>query len=190
MSGGGGKGGAATQVERNEIPSWLSSAAQENLRMGRDVARTGYVPYSGPDIAAFTQPQLQAMQMAQNQAAALGLAPQADITAGLPQAQQYAGGVSGYSAFPLYEQALQELAMSRPKQYAAITGQFIDPGGQQPTSPGVQAARQATANKAAQNREQRRALDARRQAMSSGPQKRALGRKIASLDAAYRNMNP
>ena len=190
MSGGGGKGGATTQVERNEIPSWLSSAAQENLRMGRDVARTGYVPYSGPDIAAFTQPQLQAMQMAQNQAAAFGLAPQADITAGLPQAQQYAGGVSGYSAFPLYEQALQELAMSRPKQYAAVTDQFIDPGGQQPTSPGVQAARQVTANKAAQNREQRMALNARRQAMSPSSKKRALGRQIASLDAAYRNMKP
>jgi hypothetical protein len=46
--------------------------------------------------------------------------------AGVPQAQQFAGGVQGYSSYPLYEQALASLQAVAPAQYAALRAPFID----------------------------------------------------------------
>jgi hypothetical protein len=121
----GGKGGS--QTTQVEVPQYIEDAARANLAQGREVSRIGYTPYYGPDVAAFSPMQTAAMQNAADFASAFGMAPQMDVTAGMPQAQEYAGGIRGYSSAPLYEQAVAELAARRPAQAALIESQFIDP---------------------------------------------------------------
>jgi len=120
------KGG--TTSGSTEIPAWLESAAIENINKARDVSQIGYVPYYGPDVAAFSPMQQQSMQSTGNAASAFGLAPEGfDGTAGIPQAQTFAGGVQGYSSAPLYEQSLDKLFANAPAQYRAMNDMFIDP---------------------------------------------------------------
>jgi len=120
------KGGSTTS--NTEIPAWLENAGIENINKARDVSQIGYVPYYGPDVAAFSPMQQQSMQSTGNAASAFGLAPQGfDAMAGMPEAQTFAGGVQGYSSAPLYEQALEQLQANRPAQYQAMTNMFIDP---------------------------------------------------------------
>ena len=121
----GGKGGS--QTTQVEVPQYIEDAARANLAQGREVSRIGYTPYYGPSVAAFSPMQTAAMQNAADFASAFGMAPQMDVTAGMPQAQEYAGGIRGYSSAPLYEQAVAELAARRPAQAALIESQFIDP---------------------------------------------------------------
>ena len=120
------KGGSTTS--KTEIPAWLEGAAIENINKARGVSELGYVPYYGPDVAAFSPMQQQSMQSTGNAASAFGLAPQGfDATAGIPQAQSFAGGIQGYSSAPLYEESLAQLQQKRPAQYKAMTDMFIDP---------------------------------------------------------------
>ena len=120
------KGGSTTQS--TDIPKWLEDAAKENINKGRDVAGIGYTPYYGPEVAAFNPMQQQSMQSTGSAASAFGLAPQGfDATAGIPQAQTFAGGVQGYSSAPMFEQALSSLQQNRPGQFDAISNMFIDP---------------------------------------------------------------
>ena len=120
------KGG--TTSGSTEIPAWLESAAIENINKARDVSQIGYVPYYGPDVAAFSPMQQQSMQSTGNAASAFGLAPQGfNAMAGMPQAETFAGGVQGYSSAPLYEQSLDKLFANAPAQYRALNQQFIDP---------------------------------------------------------------
>jgi hypothetical protein len=121
----GGKGGS--QTTQVEVPQYVEDAARANLAQGQEVSRIGYTPYYGPSVAAFSPMQTAAMQNAADFASAFGMAPQMDVTAGMPQAQEYAGGIRGYSSAPLYEQAVAELAARRPAQAALIESQFIDP---------------------------------------------------------------
>ena len=113
----GGKGGSKTT--QTTIPEWAKEPTVRNIQRAEDVQKIGYMPYYGPDIAAFNPMQQQAMQTNIGAAQAFGLAPQGmDAMAGMPQAQQYdiGGGqmVSGYSAAPLYEQAVAEIAKKEP----------------------------------------------------------------------------
>lgn len=124
----GGKGGSTTS--QVEIPAWLENAAIENINRARAAQQIGYAPYYGPDVAAFTPMQTQAMQATGSAAQAFGLAPQGfDATAGIPQAQTYAGGLMGYSSAPLFEESLQAFRDVRPAQAAAMESMFIDPYG-------------------------------------------------------------
>jgi len=120
------KGG--TTSGSTEIPAWLENAAIENINKARDVSQIGYVPYYGPDVAAFSPMQQQSMQSTGNAASAFGLAPQGfDAMAGMPQSQSFAGGLQGYSSAPLYEQSLDNLFANAPAQYRAMNDMFIDP---------------------------------------------------------------
>ena len=121
----GGKGGSTTtQVQ---VPRYIEDASRANLAQAKDISRIGFVPYYGPDIAAFDPSQVQAMQAAQDQAAAFGLAPSMNVAASLPQAQDFGGGMMGFSSAPLYEQAVAELQARRPGQYQQIMKNFVDP---------------------------------------------------------------
>ena len=121
----GGKGGS--QTTEVQIPQWLEDAARENIARGSDVAKLGYTPYYGPDVAAMTPMQVAAAQNINQGASAFGLAAPSDPMAGMPTAQTFAGGVQGYSSGPIYDQSLEMLKQNRPGQYDAITGMFIDP---------------------------------------------------------------
>ena len=120
------KGGSNTSS--TEIPAWLENAAIENINKGRDVSQIGYVPYYGPDVAAFSPMQQQSMQSTGGAASAFGLAPQGfDATAGIPEAQTFAGGIQGYSSAPMFQQSVDQLQANRPAQYQAMADMFIDP---------------------------------------------------------------
>ena len=121
----GGKGGSTSQ--QVTIPDWLQQPAQRNLARAEEAAKVGYMPYYGPDVAAFTPMQQQAMQANVDAASAFGLVPQGtQAMAGMPQAQDF-GGVQGYSSGSMFDQALAELASRRPGQYAQYTQSFVDP---------------------------------------------------------------
>lgn len=120
------KGGSTTS--KVQIPEWLENAAIENINRARDVQQIGFTPYYGPDLAAFTPMQTQAMQATGQAAEAFGLAPSGfDPMAGMPQPQQFAGGLMGYSSAPLFEQSVDMLRQRRPAQAQALEGLFIDP---------------------------------------------------------------
>lgn len=125
MSGGGGKGGSTTSEVT--IPKFLEDAAKANLAQAGEISQIGYVPYYGPDVAAMTPMQEAAIQNINQAASAFGLAAPSDPMAGMPQAQEFAGGVRGYSSAPIFEQSLQQLQANRPGQFDAINRQFIDP---------------------------------------------------------------
>ena len=124
----GGKGGSTSSSV--EIPEYIEKAAQRNLNKAERISQLGYVPYYGPDVAAFTPMQQASFQNTANVANAFGMgAPtsQSDIMGGMPTPTQYAGGVSGYSSAPIYEQSLDELARQRPGQKSYMDSFFIDP---------------------------------------------------------------
>lgn len=121
------KGGGQTQTQTASIPKYIEDASKENLARARHVASLDYMPYMGPTVAALGPLQLQSMQSTGMGMEALGLAPQGfDATAGMPQAQDF-GGIQGYSSFPLYEQAVAELARANPAQFGARQAMFINP---------------------------------------------------------------
>ena len=126
----GGKGGStSTSVE---IPEYIEEAARRNLAKAEGISQIGYVPYFGPDVAAFTPFQQAGFQQTADTASAFGLGPQTpmsqqDIMGGMPAPTEYAGGVMGYSAQPLYQQAVDQLAAERPAQAQYIESFFIDP---------------------------------------------------------------
>jgi hypothetical protein len=124
----GGKGGSTTSSV--EIPEYIEKAAQRNLNKAERISQLGYVPYYGPDVAAFTPMQQAAFQNTADVAGAFGMgAPmsQQDIMGGMGAPTQYAGGVSGYSSAPIYQQSLDELARQRPAQKSYMDSFFIDP---------------------------------------------------------------
>jgi hypothetical protein len=124
----GGKGGSTTSSV--EIPEYIEKAAQRNLNKAERISQLGYVPYYGPDVAAFTPMQQAAFQNTADVADAFGMgAPmsQQDIMGGMGAPTQYAGGVSGYSSAPIYQQSLDELARQRPAQKSYMDSFFINP---------------------------------------------------------------
>jgi hypothetical protein len=127
MAGGGGKGGStSTEVS---IPAWLEDAAKSGLARGTQAAGIGFAPYQGADVAALTPLQEAAMFNTSQASSAFGLGPSPAPSAGMPTVQTFADGTRGYSAFPLYEQAVNALKVRDPAQYAKLTAPF-DGGGQ------------------------------------------------------------
>ena len=122
----GGKGGS--QTSSVEIPEYIEAAAQRNLNKAERISQLGYVPYYGPDVAAFTPMQQAAMQNVAGAAGAFGMAaPTGQDIYGMPAPTEYAGGIQGYSSAPMFEQAQAELAARRPAQKSYIDSFFIDP---------------------------------------------------------------
>ena len=107
----GGKGGG--QSTKTEIPEWAESATKRNLARAEEVQKIGYMPYYGPDVAGFTPTQQAAMQNNLAAASAFGMAAPTDAMAGMPQAQDFGGGISGYSSGNLFDQAVAEFESKR-----------------------------------------------------------------------------
>ena len=76
MSGGGKGGSQTTQVS---IPPWLEQAAQRNIAKAEDISQIGFVPYMGPDVAAFTPMQQASFMNTGSAAQAFGLAAPAAL---------------------------------------------------------------------------------------------------------------
>ena len=123
---GGGKGGSQSSTTTVQIPDWLEEPAKRNIAKAEEMAKTGYVPYMGPDVAALTPMQTAAMQGTGMAADAYGL-PNALGNQVTPEPQTFANGMQGYSAFPLYQESVAQLQAQRPGQYDALMAPFIDP---------------------------------------------------------------
>ena len=113
----GGKGGSTTQAQ--QMPKFLEDAAKYNIDMAKQAGKIGYMPYYGPDVAALTPQQEQAIQTNFIGQQAYGMIdPMAQFSTGVPQAQEFAGGVRGYSSGGLFDEAVAELKRRNPEQAA------------------------------------------------------------------------
>ena len=124
----GGKGGSTSSTVT--IPEYIEEAARRNLTKAEKISQLGYVPYYGPDVAAFTPMQEAAFQNVSDTASAFGLsapATQADIMGGMQRPTEYAGGLKGYSSAPMYQASLDRLAAERPSQKSYMDSFFINP---------------------------------------------------------------
>ena len=121
----GGKGGSSTSS--TEVPQYVEDAARRNLAMADRIAQTGPVTYRGPDIAAFTPMQMSSFQNTGDIANAFGMASPSDMSGGLGLPTEYANGVRGYSAAPIYDQAMDAFALASPAQKSYIDSFFINP---------------------------------------------------------------
>ena len=121
----GGKGG--TQTSAQSIPAWVEGPAKENLAQAKIAGQIGYMPYYGPDVAAMSPQQEQAMRNNFSAQQAYGMVdPSAQFSTGVPEAQTFDGGVRGYSSGGLFEQALAEYKARNPEgaaQYDKFYGQ-------------------------------------------------------------------
>lgn len=111
------------QTTSVSIPSWLQEPVQRSIQRGEDIAKIGYVPYSGPDVAAFTPAQQAAFDNTNAAAAAFGMQ---GGQGNLPAPTNF-GGVQGYSSFPIYQAAVNDFAARSPGQYQAMSNLFVNP---------------------------------------------------------------
>jgi hypothetical protein len=127
--GGGGKGGGQTsqQISQQKIPQYIGDVSQRNLARAEQAQKIDYMPYYGPEVAAFNPNQIQAMQSNIGAAEAFGLVQPGALQplSGMPQAQTFADGSVGYSSAPLYEQALAEAARRDPASYQQREKLFV-----------------------------------------------------------------
>jgi hypothetical protein len=121
----GGKGGGQTTTA--SIPEWAKEPTIRNLQRAEDVQQIGYQPYMGADLAAINPTQMSAMQNTLDASSAFGMSAPATPMQGMPQAQDFGGGIQGYSAYPLFEQAQRELAAQNPVQQQAYDDLFVEP---------------------------------------------------------------
>ena len=130
MSGGGGKGGSRTEVQKVELPAWVDAAGQENVRLAREISKIGPImaPEELPTTAALTPYQLAAMQNTGQAASAFGTAG-AGMTGmeGMPTPVQFAGGVTGYTSAPITQAALQGWQQDAPAQFDFVRSFWNDP---------------------------------------------------------------
>ena len=126
MAGGGGKGGSTTTEVK--VPEYFAKAAEQNLDYAGRAADVGYVPYSGPEIAAFSPAMTSAFDNTNDMAGAYGL-KQADYSNGygVPAPTRFADGSMGYSTMPAYNRMMEQFARDRPAQKQAIDDFFINP---------------------------------------------------------------
>ena len=124
-----GKGGSTSSTVA--VPEYIEKAARRNLTEADKIRRLGFIPEYGPTVAAFTPTQEAAFQGTAQAAGAFGLPggemSMQDISGGMPEPTTYAGGVRGYSALPIYEQALEAFGQARPGQKRYAESFFIDP---------------------------------------------------------------
>lgn len=123
----GGKGGSTTQTA--SIPSWVTDASKANLDKANEIAAIGPMRNYGPTVAAFNDNQTAGFQNTADLASAFGMNAPTDVMAGMPQAQDFGGGVMGHSAAPIVDQQLAMLKQNNPNQAAAFESLFSDPGG-------------------------------------------------------------
>ena len=120
------KGGQEQQSQSATLPAWQEQAYQQGLNMAGDISKIGYVPYYGPEVAAFSPLQEASFANTDQMAGAFGM----QGTGGqqyMPQAETFAGGVQGYSSAPIYQQAVDTLAAERPAQADYLASFGIDP---------------------------------------------------------------
>lgn len=106
------------------IPGYVEDASREMLQRSVDMGKTGYMPWSGPDVAALTPDQLAARENTNAAASAFGL----NVGGlGTPGATDFGNGIWGHSSLPMYEQQMDYMQSERPGQLDYYNSFFVDP---------------------------------------------------------------
>jgi hypothetical protein len=99
-----------------------------------NIAKMGYVPKMGMDVAGFTDPQKQAMSQAaewssafMNPGATPGQAGQAAIAALPPQQIDPVTGIPGTSSFTGFQDRMAQLGQQYPAIAQLLSSMFMDP---------------------------------------------------------------
>lgn len=121
-----GSSAAGSTSSSVDLPPWLQGKAQENLNRAQGVQNFNPIPFMGPQVAAINPMQQSGMQSAMDAGAAFGLTGKMDVGSMLPTATDYGGGISGYSAFPMFEQGMAQFREKYPDQ-ATLFDRFNAP---------------------------------------------------------------
>lgn len=108
----------------SEAPEWLRGPAEHMLNRSIQQDQVGYMPWRGPDIAAFDPAQVAAMQNTNAAANAFGMQ---SAMPRIPDAQDFGGGTWGYSGQGLYEDAMRRATEAAPGQMRYYNSFFVDP---------------------------------------------------------------
>tara|TARA_B100001059_G_C17838207_1_gene589760 strand:+ start:7337 stop:7780 length:444 start_codon:yes stop_codon:yes gene_type:complete len=101
------KGGSESKVQTTTMPTFMETAIQQGIGMGTDLGNAPYAAYRGPDVAAFSPLQNASFQATDQMSSAFGM-PTTGGANYMPAPVQ-AGGAMGYSAAPVYDQAVNNL---------------------------------------------------------------------------------
>jgi hypothetical protein len=118
---------AGSTKTKQTIPGWMTDAGKKAVAMAEKQGQMGYVPYSGPEVAAISPSTAAAWNNQNNAANSFGMAAPENAMAGMPKAQTFEGGIKGYSGIGLYRDAMRDWRDRAPGQYDAWMDQFIDP---------------------------------------------------------------
>lgn len=106
------------------LPGYLEDASKEMLARSLSLGKTGYMPWSGPDVAALTPDQLASRRNTNNAASAFGM----EVGGlGTPGATDFGNGIWGHSSLPMYEQQMDYMRENRPGQLDYYKSHFVDP---------------------------------------------------------------
>ena len=117
-------GGSSGETSRP--PQFVEDAQRDAINIGRGASMLGYVPYQGPTVAALSPMQLAAMNAASSDLRTFGYDAPMDARSGMPETMTM-GGVTGYSPYPIYLEAVERLKETAPAQYDFIRSHYIDP---------------------------------------------------------------
>ena len=109
---GGGKGGSSS----TELPAYLQAFQQQNMHEANQLADLGYLPYTGPEVAAVNPWEEQAAYNQAQMSNAFNMgAPEGTVASRMPDVVTGPDGSQGYSSFPLFQQAVAEMANVAPE---------------------------------------------------------------------------
>ena len=108
-----------TNITTTEIPKYIAEPTAQIIGSAMDVAREGFIPYTGPRLAGFTQDELDAFQAARDMQGIAGLQQDQAYTAATaagapalssvsPYMTDYMTNVADVAAGKLREQSLRE----------------------------------------------------------------------------------
>jgi hypothetical protein len=121
--------GGGGDETKNKPPQWWTDAAKKALAQGEKVAKIGYVPYMGPDVAAFAPQQIDAMQQAADWSAAFNTpgtaAPR--VADSIMPPTDFGNGLKGYSSYPGFASTVSALREAYPAIADYIDSFFINP---------------------------------------------------------------
>jgi len=130
--------GSESDKTTTKSPAWYEDAAKKALAQGEKTAKIGYVPYSGPDVAAFSPQMVDAMQQSADWSAAFNTPGQAapDVASQIMPATDFGGGLKGYSSFGGFEDSVAALRSKYPGLASYLDSFFVNPTtGKYPGSP-------------------------------------------------------
>lgn len=126
-----------SQEVKQEQPGYKTAADKQALALAMKVAKQGYVPYMGMDVA-YDPSVAPAMQQANEWSQAFGMQPAFD-QADMGPAPTMQAGIQGFSSYPGYQAELERLKATYPGLYKYIQSFAIDPvTGKQPKWPAYQ----------------------------------------------------